>query len=137
MPRTNVARLDLGGGLEAGFDPGSAWEVLFRTVNTVVVQAAEKCCWAAASRAEGTTNLARLNTNGTLDTSFTVQADESVNALALQTNDAVIVGGFFTRVNGTARTGIARLNTNGVLDADFNPSLSGAFSAVQCPDAPE
>ena len=66
-------------------------------------------------------NIARLNTDGTLDTSFATGAgiDASLYSLALQPDGKVIIGGFFTTYNGIAKGSIARLNTDGTLDTTF------------------
>ncbi len=68
--------------------------------------------------------VARLNSNGTLDTSFApVGSGLSgyVRALAIQADGKIVVGGFFSGYNGTSRPKIARLNANGTLDTTFVP----------------
>lgn len=76
--------------------------------------------------------LARLNTDGTLDTSFVVGAgaDAVVRAMAIQSDGRVLVGGTFNSIDGTTRNGIARLNANGSLDGSFLASGAGANGAV-------
>lgn len=68
-------------------------------------------------------NIARLNSNGTVDTSFDpvpyVGPDTAVNAMAVQSNGYVVIGGFFSDVNSEDRNGIARLRANGSLDTGF------------------
>ena len=76
--------------------------------------------------------VARLNADGSLDTTldtssviFTVASGSAaVLSAAVQTDGKIIVGGFFTMVNGGSYTNIARLNANGTLDTSFNPVLS-------------
>lgn len=67
--------------------------------------------------------IARLHTNGTLDTSFSAGSInfQTVSSIALQSDGRIIIGGSFTQVQGVARARIARLLTNGVLDATFDP----------------
>src|SRR4029453_16540910 len=69
--------------------------------------------------------LGRLNLNGSLDSSFNLGSgpDDSVFALAVQSDDKVLIGGFFGHVNGVARSAIARLNINGDLDNGFVPNV--------------
>lgn len=71
------------------------------------------------------TRLARLNDNGSLDTAFTTAMgtgpDGIVDALAVQDDGKVVVGGRFFNFNGTTRRHIARLNADGSLDTTFNP----------------
>jgi uncharacterized delta-60 repeat protein len=77
-------------------------------------------------------SLARLNTDGSLDTAFLsglVGANGPVLAVVSQTDDHVLVGGSFTSVNTVNRKFIARLMTDGSLDTSFNPGL-GADNVV-------
>jgi uncharacterized delta-60 repeat protein len=76
--------------------------------------------------------IARLNTDGTLDTSFVVGAgaDAIVRKIAIQSDGRILIGGSFANVAGTARNGIARLNTNGSLDNSFLGSGNGANGPV-------
>src|SRR5438067_10693784 len=53
--------------------------------------------------------IARLNPDGTLDTAFNANANGDVNAIALQADGKILVGGFFTRIGGQTRNRIARL----------------------------
>src|SRR5439155_1413415 len=66
---------------------------------------------------------ARLNGNGSLDTTFTpgTGANDTVWALAVQTNGNVVIAGQFTSYNTTNRHYIARVQTNGLVDATFDP----------------
>lgn len=71
------------------------------------------------------TRLVRINTNGTLDTTFNVGTGGATNLvydLALQTDGKVIVGGTFTTYSGssTSTTRLMRLNTNGTQDLTYN-----------------
>lgn len=67
--------------------------------------------------------LARLNANGSLDTSFNtaIGANNSINSIDVQTDGKVLIGGLFTSYDGIARNRIARLNSDGSLDLTFNP----------------
>jgi uncharacterized delta-60 repeat protein len=70
--------------------------------------------------------IARLNSDGSLDTSFDVGsgANAKVSGIALQTDGRVLITGDFTSYNGTARKFIARLLNNGSLDSTFDPGSS-------------
>jgi uncharacterized delta-60 repeat protein len=73
----------------------------------------------------------RVNTNGTLDTTFLASAptfietsqgyQANTTAVALQSDGKILIAGNFATVGGVARAGIARLNTDGSLDTTFNP----------------
>jgi uncharacterized delta-60 repeat protein len=67
--------------------------------------------------------VARLNPNGSLDTSFNPGsgANGPVNAMALQPDGKVIIAGDFAFFNTFARNRIARLNADGSLDPTFTP----------------
>src|SRR5262249_35011166 len=74
----------------------------------------------------GTTNryrIARLNSNGALDGTFNpgTGADNLVQAVAVQSDGKVLLGGTFLTVNTSNRNYIARLNSNGSVDATFAP----------------
>lgn len=67
--------------------------------------------------------LARLNSNGTLDSSFTAQAGNSssgggVRVIRLMQNK-LLIGGDFSTLNGLSRGGIGRLEIEGVNDTEF------------------
>ncbi|MCP5524139.1 MAG: immunoglobulin domain-containing protein [Verrucomicrobiales bacterium] len=67
-------------------------------------------------------NLARLQSDGTLDAGFVADANQPVRALALQPDGRILVGGQFTVLAGEPRAYLARLNPDGSLDEDFNPA---------------
>jgi uncharacterized delta-60 repeat protein len=73
-------------------------------------------------------HIARLNSDGQVDVDFNpgTGTDGDVDALALQPDGKILVGGSFAFVNGAQRRGIARLNSDGTLDTSFNTSGIGA-----------
>jgi uncharacterized delta-60 repeat protein/uncharacterized repeat protein (TIGR01451 family) len=75
--------------------------------------------------------IARVNYDGTIDTSFDPGngADGPVTSLALQDDGRILMGGAFLSVNGINRYRVARLNTVGGVDASFNPGV-GADDTV-------
>ena len=77
---------------------------------------------------ESRNGLARLNANGTLDTTFDAgaAANNTIRALAIQTDDKVLIAGIFTEVAGQARMGLARLNGDGTLDSSYDAHISGS-----------
>jgi len=72
--------------------------------------------------------LAKINSDGSLDTSFTppVFGNGEVRTLAVQNDGKVLVGGTFTTVGGVTRNRLLRLNTNGTLDTDFALAIGSA-----------
>jgi uncharacterized delta-60 repeat protein len=78
-------------------------------------------------------NLARLNSNGTLDTNFLSGLSGTGNsgpvcAIVVQPDGKILVGGYFTNFNSTPRNLLARLNSDGTLDASFQDGLAGYWS---------
>jgi len=78
--------------------------------------------------------IARVNTDGTLDTSFDPGtglplSTNNIYCLALQPDGKVMIGGNFANFNGTPRKNIARLNADGSVDISFDPG-TGANSDV-------
>jgi uncharacterized delta-60 repeat protein len=89
-----------------------------------------------------TNDIARLNSDGTIDTSFVapmfsgsnfVGGDTAgwVNTFATQSDGKIVVGGNFIRVGEgvDARRGIARLNTDGTLDTSFVTQSFDSFAS--------
>ena len=66
--------------------------------------------------------IVRLMPDGTLDTSFFADVNSTINAMALQADGKILIGGSFTAVNNATRTRIARLEANGTLDTTFTPA---------------
>ncbi len=67
--------------------------------------------------------IARLNADGSLDTTFTASASGAVSAIAIQLDGCVLIGGSFLQVNGVPINRIARLNADGTLDAAFTDAI--------------
>lgn len=79
----------------------------------------------------GVPDAVRAQAPGDLDPGFNANTDYTVEAVAVQPDGKVILGGrFFDRVDGSPRSGIARLNADGTLDAAFNPSADGPVLTV-------
>ena len=66
-------------------------------------------------------HISRLNLDGSIDISFNVGDgfNDTVFAIAMQTDGKIIVGGNFTNYDGISVNRIARLNTDGSLDNSF------------------
>jgi uncharacterized delta-60 repeat protein len=129
--RTNIARLDSNGALDASFDPGAGPSGLVRTLT---LQTDGRVVIGGEFTAVNTTNrnrVARLNADGSLDGSFDpgLGADGAVRTVALLTNGQMLVGGLFTSFDGHPLKYLVRLNSNGSVDTTF-PAGSGPDSAV-------
>lgn len=74
--------------------------------------------------------LARLNADGSFDTTFVPVIDGAVRSIVRQSDGKLLIGGDFTTIGTTARARIARLNADGTLDTTFAPG-SGANQSVR------
>jgi hypothetical protein len=68
--------------------------------------------------------IARLNADGTLDSTFDPNANDDVRSTAVQADGKVIIGGFFTTVGGTARNNIARIDNGAATGSLSVPTLN-------------
>ena len=71
---------------------------------------------------------------GTIDSTFSASVNGQIEAVAIQPDGRIYIGGAFASVNGLLRRGVARLNTNGSVDASFNANVDGRVTAL-LPDA--
>ncbi|MEX0996194.1 MAG: T9SS type A sorting domain-containing protein [Flavobacteriaceae bacterium] len=121
--RNYIARLNTDGSLDTTFDPGSGAN--FYMLATYIQSDGKIIIGGAFSSYDGTTRnyIARLNTDGSLDTSFDPGsgANSTIHTISIQSNGKIIIAGQFTDYNGTSKIGIARLNSNGSLDNSFDP----------------
>lgn len=69
-----------------------------------------------------TQNILRINTNGSIDTSFTIGTgfNNEVKSIQLLANGKILAGGSFTSYNGVMVNRIALLNADGTLDTSFS-----------------
>lgn len=131
-PRKHLVRLNSDGTVDDSFSIGSGFNST--TMPAVAVQADGKIIVGGGfTDYNGTavSRLVRLNTDGSIDNTFDVGAGASgtVQVIAIQSDNKVLIGGDFTSYKGTAINRIARLNADGSIDATFNVG-AGANSSV-------
>ena len=121
--RNSVARLNDDGSIDTGFDPGpgangTVYALAVYPTNTVHGGQVLIGGSFTAVRGVGRKGIARLNADGSLDTTFNpgMGASDVVRAVAIQSDGRVLIGGSFTNVNGVALNRIARLNGDGSVD---------------------
>ena len=137
--RNFIARLNANGTLDTAFDPNASAQV-----NAIVLQADGKIVLGGAfttlqpngaTASTARNYLARVESNGALDTAYNPTPSATVSALLLQPDGMIVAGGTFTSftpnaaTTATARNYLARIKTDGTLDT-FDPSASGAISAL-------
>src|SRR5690606_28106258 len=76
--------------------------------------------------------IAKLNSDGTLDTSFNIGtgASNTIWSMKTQSDGKIIVGGLFTIFNGASKNYITRLNTDGSIDESFDTG-NGANNVIK------
>jgi uncharacterized delta-60 repeat protein len=128
VTRNRIARLETDGRLDRTLDFGIQTTVSFDGTLTSAVEPDGKILLGGRfSRVQGITrnNIARFNTDGTLDMAFNPNANAQVNAIAVQADGKILVGGEFTTLGGQPRSLIARLDPVTGLADSFNPNATG------------
>lgn len=125
-------RLNADGSVDTAFNGGNT--TANSVVNRVLRQADGKLIIVGAFTnysGTGRNRIARINTDGTLDTTFNpgTGANSTVLDAALQPDGKLIIVGAFTTINGLTQNRIARLNTDGSLDPSFNTG-TGADNTI-------
>ncbi|HLO58434.1 MAG TPA: T9SS type A sorting domain-containing protein [Bacteroidales bacterium] len=120
----SLARLNYNGSLDTTFKPAYAGTIYATTLQP-------------DGRILVTTKngLVRLNENGSKDGTFNVvlsgtSSDALIQSVSLQSDGKIIIGGYFSTVNGSYVSRIARLNTDGSLDVTFKSTGNGAGGNV-------
>ena len=125
-----IARLNTDGTA----DTGSSWNqgVGFNSGTSVIgIQSDGKIVVAGAFTTysgSGASRIARINTNGTLDTGSSWNSGTGFNSntvdLYVQPDQKILVTGIFTSYSGSVRNGVVRINSDGTIDTAFNSNLS-------------
>jgi len=145
--RNRILRLNSDGSLDLTFGCVSPNAV----VNTIALQSDGKIIFGGAftsitscSGVYSINRLTRSNPDGSLDLYFNQNGDGPngvINAIAVQQDGKIIIGGQFTRYNLTGQIGVARLQPNGAGDlgtfhtsgVGFN-SMAGVNTILLQPD---
>jgi uncharacterized delta-60 repeat protein len=144
--RRGLARLNADGTLDttfgdAGLDVASGNN--YKAVRSIALQPDGKVLIGgtfASVGGQARANVARVNADGTLDTTFADplivddtggQVDPSVASVVLQPDGKVLVAGRFLSVGGTPRRRVARLNADGTRDTGFgNPAPDNSVYSI-------
>ncbi len=137
VARGRIARLETNGALDLSFDPLSGVGSYY--VNDIALQPDGGIVIGGNFQSVGGLPrrcIARLKPGGQLDTGFAPNpgANDSVSEVVLQPDGKILIGGYFTWVNGVTRRGLARLNADGSLDSTFASGaglLSGTSTSGQ------
>jgi uncharacterized delta-60 repeat protein len=131
--RQNVARLNVDGSVDGTFTNSSPAGTVF----ALGLQSDGKVLIGGnfSSVSSSPHNLvARLNSNGTVDAPFSAGSinGSAVNAIAVQDDGNILIGGAFTSFTtySLTRNNLARLATNGTPDSSYQPGATGTIQSV-------
>jgi uncharacterized delta-60 repeat protein len=126
--RNFLARFTATGTLDLSFNAGvnNSFSALARQADGKLVIGGSFTQIGGVSRGR----IARLEADGALDLTFAAGAafDSQVNALSVQSDGKIVVGGYFSTYNGTATGRLTRLNPDGTLDSTFVSNVT--FNSV-------
>jgi uncharacterized delta-60 repeat protein len=132
LTRNRIARLNADGSGDPSFNPGAG---AGGHVRSIALQPDGKILvggWFTNFDGASHNRIVRLNGDGSLDSGFNVGsgANDAIFSVARQSDGKVLIGGYFTNVNGLSRSYIARLNADGSVDAGFNPAADSYVYAI-------
>ncbi|GAB2954287.1 hypothetical protein GCM10027048_19560 [Hymenobacter coalescens] len=141
QPISSLVRLNADGSVDNSFVLGSGVQLNTGpgTVDVILVQADGKIVIGGTfNSVNGTSvgNLARLNTDGTLDATFGVGTGAvlgvagAVRAIVQQPDGKLLIGGSFNQFNSQPSGSVLRLNLNGTPDNTFQAGALNTNGAV-------
>ncbi len=142
-PRIRIARVNSNGSLDTTFNSGlGATGTSFNEVATIKLLTNGKLLIGGnftSYNGTPTNHFARLNSNGSLDTTFNngTGPNNRVFCILLQPDGKIIIGGTFTSYNGIPINRIARINSDGSLDMTFNPGVAANSTVVAASFQPD
>ena len=128
-----IVRLNTDFSIDDTFDYGTGFN---GAVNAVAIQSDGKilvCGAFTAYSGVSESRITRLNTNGSVDTTFvTPTINDIVYDMSIQSDGKIVAVGDFTQVSGVARTSIVRFLTGGTVDSTFSAGTvsAGAYSVI-------
>jgi uncharacterized delta-60 repeat protein len=125
VPRQHIARVRVTGEVDTSFDPGLSTDDY---ISALALQPDGRILIGGAFQNVGGQPrpfLARLNVNGSLDTSFDTGAGfgdsfPTILSIVVQRDGRILVGGSFEGYQGAARSSLVRLMPDGALDTSFD-----------------
>jgi uncharacterized delta-60 repeat protein len=139
-PRNNIARLNADGSLDSTFNPNANAAVvglLLQPDGKIVISGGFTSVQPnGAPSPVDRGRIARLNSDGTLDTTFDPNANQNVSSMWLLPDGKILLAGIFTefRPNGaptaTPRERLARIHPDGTLDESFSAGVNDTLNSV-------
>jgi uncharacterized delta-60 repeat protein len=136
VPNSYLARLNFDGSVDTSFNNGGLQDGYIQNFAITPQDQIVICGSFTSINGYSRNGIARLNSNGTLDTTFNpgFGFNGSISAICAQSNGMVVIAGSFTQFNGSSCAGLARLNTNATLDTSFGvgtgPYRSGTITRM-------
>ena len=133
---SRLVRLNDDGSLDVTFNTGGGNYGPNGSVTAISIQPDNKILLGGSFSSYNQYNangIARLKTNGKLDSSFNVGGtgtNNSINKILIQPDGKIILGGNFTSYNNISANYLVRTNADGTYDVGFNQSGSGANNSV-------
>jgi uncharacterized delta-60 repeat protein len=135
ISRNRIARINSNGTIDTTFNPGNGFQNNPTFIYAVAIQPDNKILVGGTFHifnGDTINNLIRLNSNGSLDTTFNqggsgitgTGANVAVRKIVLNENDKIYIVGRFNELNDSIYTNknITRLNLDGSLDTTFSNS---------------
>jgi uncharacterized delta-60 repeat protein len=126
--RNRIIRLETNGSIDTTFSIGtgfsaSVWVMTIQPDGKILV-GGDFTSYSGSSRSK----IVRLNTNGTIDTTFTSPGtiNNTIFDIGVQPDNKIIITGFFTSISAVTNNRIARLSSTGVIDNTF---VTGGLNA--------
>lgn len=127
-----IARLNPDGSQDLDFNPREYFSS--GSVNSFAFQSDGKIVLGGllSTKTYVTVNIVRLNQDGSIDTSFIDPGSFFVLlAVTVDSDDNILVGGFFSSIGGVLRSNIGRLNPDGSLDTGFFPVTNSDVYVIE------
>jgi len=129
--KERLARLNSDGTLDTGYTLNAN---IHTTVETIYQAADGKIYVGGSFTTIGGSSkscLARLNSDGTLDTGYTLNANTTVETIYQTPDEKIYVGGAFTTIGGNSKSYLARLNSDGTLDTGYTVNANTTVNHIQ------
>ena len=131
----DIARLNVDGSLDTTFSSGDGTDSNFENIE---LQSDGKIIITGLFENYNNTfinRLGRLNTDGSLDTTFNIDsgAYRGINDIEILDNDKILITGLFLEYEGSGCQYIARLDKNGSFDSTFKSGFDefGSFPTIK------
>ena len=118
-----IIRLNTDGSIDNTFNSGSGFDDGVRSIaiqddNKILVVGLSFTTYSGVTA----NRIIRLNSDASIDNTFNSGSgfNYSVNSIAIQSDNKILVGGSFTTYSGVTANSIIRLNTDGSVDDTFN-----------------